>query len=163
MNFDPASAAVGAGAFLGVTVIFGISLAFLTYFFRIVREAKKKATARDHRKDLKTLRKALAEMGYAHLGYFVLSTVLVLTAMKTGVTVADSRFFIIAGMALLTWYILVPGLGVLRVRDMLTDLQTPSETVTATASQAAATATPEPVTEAPQAAVLPFEPDLRRA
>lgn len=166
MQIDPISAAIGAGIILAAMVIFGISITFLTYYFRLVREAKKKSVARDHRKDLKTLRKALAEMGYAHLGYFALSMTLVLAGMKTGATVADPRFFVIAGMALLTWYILVPGLGVLRLRDMLTDLQTPSETAATAAEPAAATPAPAPLpaTEAPGAAVVAFDqPELRRA
>lgn len=158
MQIDPTSAAIGAGIILGVAVIFGISLTFLTYYFRLVREAKKKSVARDHRKDLKTLRKALAEMGYAHLGYLALSVTLVLVGMKTGATVADSRFFVIAGMALLTWYILVPGFGVLRLRDMLTDLQTPSETAATVAEPALAPAAvlSQPAAPAtPVAAALP--------
>lgn len=151
MEFDLTQIAIGAGGMVAALLVFGTSGAFLHYYFTLVDEVKRKALARDHRPDLKLVRMAVIEVGLAHLGYFALTVTIIATAWKTDVAVPDPRFYIMVGMVLLFWYLLVPGHGVLRFREMLFELRTPSE------SRLGANAEQSPDSPGAQPAVVPFE------
>lgn len=126
MQLDPATLAIGAAGMIGILIVFGITGAFFWYYKALLKRVKFKGLMRDHRTDLKLLQKSLREMGFAHIGYFVLSITMLTAIIKTGTFTPDRDFYIIAGAALFFWFCIVPGRGVVVLRDMVNAIDTRS-------------------------------------
>ena len=127
MQLDQTSLMVGAVGIVCFILVVGISAVFVYYIFRARHEAKKKYTAKTHRKDLSAVITSLNELVYAHLGYLFLSTSVMFMAMQMRLTVPDPRFFAVCCMFLAVWYLAVPLRGTLKIRDMVREMTTPSD------------------------------------